>query len=91
MVYAIGAGSVVVVILGIIGLVDLYRVRDTLETWKMVTWALFIILIPIVGLFSWLLWRLARSQVMIDALEMGASTREPPDDHRIRAKPPGSP
>ena len=91
MLYAIAAGSLVAVILGVIGLVDLFRVRDTLETWKVVAWAIFIVLIPIFGLISWLLWRLARSQALIDAMDSAAGVGQSPEEHRVRPVPPASP
>ena len=70
MAYWIGSGTVIVVILAILGLVDLFRNRHTMETWQGVLWAALIILIPLVGLIAYLFWRISRSEAMEDALSV---------------------
>lgn len=70
MAYWIGTGTVIVVILAILGLVDLFRNRHTMETWQVVLWAALIILIPLVGLIAYLFWRISRSEAMEDALSV---------------------
>lgn len=71
MVYVLGVGaSLIVAILWIVGLVDLFRNRHTMETWQVVTWAALIILIPAIGLIAYLFWRISRSEAMKDALSV---------------------
>ncbi len=64
MIWAAGGGSVVLLILAVVGLVDLIRNRDTMETWQVVLWAVLIVLVPVIGLVSYLFWRIFRSEAM---------------------------
>ena len=64
MIWAAGGGSVVLLILAVVGLVDLIRNRDKMETWQVVGWAVLIVLVPIIGLVSYLFWRIFRSEAM---------------------------
>jgi uncharacterized membrane protein len=84
MAYWIGTGSVIVVILAILGLVDLFRNRHTMETWQVVLWAALIILIPLVGLIAYLFWRITRSEAMLDALSVPRD-QTPPDERPMIA------
>jgi uncharacterized membrane protein HdeD (DUF308 family) len=70
MAYWIGTGSLIVGILAILGLVDLFRTRHTMETWQLVLWAALIILVPLIGLIAYLFWRISRSEAMQDALSV---------------------
>jgi hypothetical protein len=63
-IWAAGGGSVVLLILAIVGLVNLIRNRDKMETWQVVGWAALIVLVPILGLVSYLFWRIFRSESM---------------------------
>lgn len=65
-----GAVSLILVILVIIGLVDLFRSRATMEPWQVVVWALLIVFVPFVGLITYLFWRIFRSEAMRDALSV---------------------
>ena len=69
MVWALGAGSLLLFILMVVGLVDLIRARHTMETWQVVVWAATIVLLPVVGLVVFLFWRLSRSEAMEDAID----------------------
>ena len=64
MIWAAGGGSVVLLILAVVGLVDVIRNRDKMETWQVVGWAVLIVLVPILGLVSYLFWRILRSEAM---------------------------
>lgn len=66
----IGTGSLIVAIVVIIGLVDLFRNRHTMETWQVVLWAALIVLIPLIGLIAYLFWRISRSEAMQDAMSV---------------------
>ena len=80
MVYWLGAGaSLVVLVLWILGLVDLFRNRHTMETWQVVVWALLIIFVPAIGLIAYLFWRISRSEAMQDALSVPRDTTPPGD------------
>ena len=68
MIWAAGGGSIVLVMLAVVGLVDLIRNRDKMETWQVVTWAVVIVLVPIIGLVSYLFWRIFRSEAMQGAI-----------------------
>ncbi len=69
MVWALGAGSLLLFILMVLGLVDLIRARHSMETWQVVVWAATIVLLPVVGLVVFLFWRLSRSEAMQDAID----------------------
>ena len=78
MAYWLGAGaSLIVLIMWIVGLVDLWRNRHTMETWQVVLWAALIILIPAIGLIAYLFWRISRSEAMQDALSVPRDQTSP--------------
>ena len=64
MIWAAGGGSIVLLVLAVVGLVDLTRNRDKMETWQVVVWAVLIVLVPVIGLVSYLFWRIFRSEAM---------------------------
>jgi hypothetical protein len=68
LIWAAGGGSVVLLILAVVGLVDLVRNRDKMETWQVVVWAVLIVLVPVIGLVSYLFWRILRSEAMQGAI-----------------------
>ncbi len=83
MVWMVGAGSLVLLVFMILGLIDLFGHRDSMGTGQVVAWALFIVFIPIVGLFTYLFWRISRSDAMQDSMDYndrsgGASRPLPP-------------
>jgi len=51
MVWAVGAGSLILLVFMILGLVDLFRNRSTMGTGALVAWTLFIVfvLFPVMG------------------------------------------
>jgi hypothetical protein len=67
-IWAAGGGSVVLLILAVVGLVDLVRNRDKMETWHVVVWTVLIVLVPVIGLVSYLFWRIFRSEAMQGAI-----------------------
>lgn len=67
MIWFAGAGSLLLLVFLVIGLVDLYRHRHAMETWQVAVWALALILVPVAGLIVYLVWRLSRSETMQDA------------------------
>lgn len=69
MIWMAGAGSLLLLVLMAIGLVDVARSRDTMETPQLVIWAIVIILLPVIGLVSYLLWRIARSDAMVESMD----------------------
>lgn len=69
MVLIAGSVSLVVVVLEIITLVNLVRYRRHLETWQVVLWAVFIVLVPLIGMTSYLMWRVSRSDALVDSIE----------------------
>ena len=69
MIWIAGAGSVLLLVLVAIGLVDLIRNRHRMETYQVVIWAIVIVLVPVIGLVSYLLWRLARSDSMQESMD----------------------
>jgi len=64
-----GSVSLVVVVLEIITLVNLVRYRRHIETWQVVVWAVFIVLVPLIGMTSYLMWRVSRSDALVDSIE----------------------
>ena len=68
MIWAAGAGSLILLIVAVVGLVDLIRNRHKMETWQVVVWAALIVLLPVVGLVAYLFWRIFRSEAMLDAI-----------------------
>ena len=77
--WLIGTGSILLIALWVIGLVDLFRNRRKMETWQLVVWALFIILVPIIGLVTYLFWRIMHSEAMLDALSVEHDAGGPGD------------
>jgi hypothetical protein len=69
MVWAAGAGSFLLFVLAVVGLVDLIRTRHTMETWQVVVWAVTIVLAPIIGLVAYLFWRLFRTDAVQDFID----------------------
>lgn len=69
MVWMAGAGSLLLLVLMVLGLVDLFRYRHKMETWQVAVWAIVIILLPVIGLVSYLFWRIARSESLQDAID----------------------
>ena len=69
MVWFAGAGSLLLLVLVIVGLVDLGRNRRKIETPQVVIWAIVIILLPVIGLVSYLLWRIARSDALVESMD----------------------
>jgi len=76
-VWMVGAGSLVLLVFMILGLVDLFKQRASMSTGQTVGWALFIIIVPIIGLFSYLFWRISRSDAMQDAIDYNAGKGGP--------------
>jgi uncharacterized membrane protein YbhN (UPF0104 family) len=68
-VWIAGSVSLVVVVLEIITLVNLVRYRRHLETWQVVLWAVFIVVVPLIGMTSYLLWRISRSDALVESME----------------------
>jgi hypothetical protein len=71
-VWVAGAGSLLLFVLAVVGLVDLIRTRHTMETWQVVVWAVLIVLAPVIGLVVFLFWRLSRSEAMQDAIDFAS-------------------
>ena len=69
MVWAVGAGSLILLILVVLGLWDLIRSRHKMESWQVVVWAVLIVLLPSIGLVAYLFWRLFHSEAMLDAVD----------------------
>ncbi|MCL1692160.1 MAG: PLD nuclease N-terminal domain-containing protein [Actinomycetia bacterium] len=69
MIWLAGAGSLLLLVLVVVGLVDLGRNRDKIETPQVVIWAIVIVLVPVIGLVSYLLWRIARSDAMVESMD----------------------
>lgn len=64
-----GAGSLLLLVLLILGLWGLTRNRYTMGTRTGVIWALVLILLPVLGLVWYLFWRISRAEML---------QREPP-------------
>ncbi len=69
MIWLAGAGSLLLLVLVAVGLVDLVRYRHKMNDWQVAVWAVLIVFLPVVGLVAYLLWRLARSESMQDAID----------------------
>jgi len=69
MVWIAGTASLILIVFEIIALIDLVKYRHSMETWQVVAWAVFILVVPLIGLFSYLLWRIARSDAMTESME----------------------
>jgi hypothetical protein len=67
-VWLIGAGSLLLVLLMVIGLVDLFKIRHTIGTPQLVLWAALVVMLPVVGLITYLFWRIARAASIQDAM-----------------------
>ncbi len=83
MIWMAGAGSVLLLVLVVVGLADLIGNRHKMETRQVVIWAVVIVLVPVIGLVSYLLWRLARSDSMQGSIDFqnehsGKSESYPP-------------
>jgi hypothetical protein len=90
------------IVLAVVGLVELIRTGDTMETWQVVVWAVLIVLAPVIGLVVFLFWRLSRSEAMQDAIDfheqqpgMGRRKTTPPSLYTERglvpaARPPSA-
>jgi len=74
--------SLLIVVIWVVGLVDLFRHRSSMEGWQVVLWALLIIFIPLVGIIPYLFWRIAHSEAMSDALSVPRDGL-PPEDRAI--------
>ena len=74
--FALAGAGVLVVIAWIIGLIDIFRYRHRLGTGMLVVWLLVIFVIPVIGVISWLLYRISKSEAMIEALEAGNTRPE---------------
>lgn len=79
MIWMAGAGSLLLLVLLVVGLADLTRNRHKMETRQVAIWAVVLVLLPVVGLVSYLLWRLARSESMQDAIDFQ-------DEHSAKGK-----
>ena len=69
MIWIAGTASLIIIVFEIIALIDLVKYRHSMETWQLVAWAVFIVVVPLIGLFSYLLWRISRSDAMTDSIE----------------------
>lgn len=69
MVWVTGAGSLILLVLLALGLIDLIRNRHKMETWQVVVWAVVLVVVPVIGLISYLFWRIARSDHMQDSID----------------------
>ena len=69
MIWIAGTASLIIIVFEIIALIDLVKCRHSVETWQLVAWAVFIVVVPLIGLFSYLLWRISRSDAMTDSIE----------------------
>lgn len=87
MIWAAGAGSLVLLLLVVAGLFDLIRNRHKMETSQVVLWAVLIVLIPVIGLVAYLFWRIFRSEAMQDAIDF---QEEQPGMGRQKNVPPSS-
>jgi heme/copper-type cytochrome/quinol oxidase subunit 2 len=64
-----GGGSLLLLVLLAVGIYDLIGHRDTMDTRQVVLWLIVVVVLPVVGLVVYLLWRLARSDAMVDAMD----------------------
>jgi hypothetical protein len=69
MVWIAGTASLVLIVFEIIALIDLVKYRHSMETWQLFAWGAFILIVPLIGLFSYLLWRIAHSDAMEESME----------------------
>ncbi len=78
MVWIAGAGSLLLLIATVAGLLDVYRHRDRMKTSQLVGWTIFILVVPVVGLISYVMWRISRSETMEESMEYQ-------DEHSIQS------
>ena len=71
-----GGGSLLLLALLVVGILDLIHNRDTMSTPQVVLWLIALVALPVVGLVSYLLWRLARSDAMVASMDFQ-------DDHPV--------
>ena len=64
MIWMAGAGSLLLVVLLLLGLWDLTRNRNTMGTRTVVIWTLVLIFLPVLGLVWYLFWRISRSEIL---------------------------
>ena len=69
MIWLAGGGTLLLLVLLAVGIFDLMRNRDTMDTPRIVLWLIVLVVLPVVGLVIYLLWRLARSDAMVDAMD----------------------
>ena len=69
MIWVAGAGSLILVVVTAAGLVDVFRYWDHISTSQLVAWMIFILVVPIVGLLSYVLWRISRSDTMEESID----------------------
>lgn len=74
MIWITGAGSLLLVVLLVIGLWDLTRNRHAMATRTVVIWALVLIVLPVLGLVWYLFWRISRAEML--------QSEPPPVAHR---------
>lgn len=63
-----GAGTLLLLIVTVVGLVDVFRYRHRMKTSQVVAWSIFIVVLPFVGVISYVLWRISRSETMDDSI-----------------------
>lgn len=71
-----GAGSLLLLVVTVVGLVDVFRHRERMKTSQLVAWSIFIVILPFVGVISYFLWRISRSETMEESMAYQ-------DDHPI--------
>jgi len=64
-----GGGTLLLLVFLVVGLIDLMRNRETMDTTQVVLWLIVLVVLPVVGLVAYLLWRLARSDAMVGAMD----------------------
>ena len=84
MVWIAGAGSLLLLVGTVAGLWDLYRYRNRVKTSLLVGWTVFILVVPVVGLISYVLWRISRSETMEESMIDTAAILSSHLDHQIR-------
>ncbi len=80
MIWLAGAASILLLALLAAGLVDLIRNRQTMETRLVIVWLVLLVLLPVIGLVTYLFWRIARSEAMQNAIDFE-------DMHSVSSKP----
>ena len=63
-----GAGSLLLLVVTVAGLVDVFRYRDRMKTSQVVAWSIFIVILPLVGIISYIFWRISRSETMQESM-----------------------